>query len=177
MIFTFAQNVTQITIENIRNFDQPTTMRFGGGMKALLSLIFPTILLVSYGKSWDEQYEEWILDPEPYGGVSALQQIKEAKESGTTEFGLINYNISDLTPLAGLTNLSKLHLSGNNISDLTPLSGLTNLTELWLRRNNISDLTPLAGLMNLTRLSIGNNKMSDSQKAMIEEALPNTKIK
>jgi hypothetical protein len=173
-------------------------------------------------KTWDEQYEEWVQNPEPYGGLSVLQQIKEAKDSGATELTFVSrfYNITDLTPLAGLTNLTELDLSYNNISDLSPLAGLTNLTELGLSSNNISDITPLAGLTNLRSLSLHNNNISDitplagltnltelvlsqnnisdisplagltnlttvslwynnisdSQKAMLEEALPNTTI-
>jgi sulfatase modifying factor 1 len=149
-------------------------------------------------KTWEDNYEEWILDPEPYGGLNVLQQIKEAKQTGATELDLDQNNISDLTPLAGLTNLKVLDLNQNNISDLTPLSGLTNLKMLTLRGNNISDLTSLTGLTNLIWLGLDQNNISDltslawltnlitlnlegnnisaSQKAMLEEALPNTNI-
>ena len=127
-------------------------------------------------KTWDEKYEEWILNPEPYGGLSVLQQIKEAKESGATELDLWANNISDLTPLAGLTNLGVLYLNDNNISDVTPLAGLTKLTVFDLRYNNISDVTPLAGLTNLTSLYLSWNPISESQKAILEEALPSTGI-
>ena len=96
-------------------------------------------------KTWDEKYEEWILNPDPYGGLSVLQQIKDAKESGATELYLGFNNISDLTPLAGLTNLTELVLYDNNITDLTPLAGLTNLMGLDLWENNISDLTRWLG--------------------------------
>ena len=178
-----------------------------------------------YQHDWDKQYEEWIKNPEPYGGLSVLQQIKEAKDIGLTDLELPGNNISDITPLAGLTNLTGLVLFGHNISDLTPLAGLTNLTSLRLTMNNISDLTPLAGLTNLiwlhldannisditplagltnlrvldlnsiiggnpkisditplvgltnlTELYLNDNNISDSQKALLEQALPNTDI-
>jgi len=143
---------------------------------------------------WYLKYEEWVQNPEPYGGLEVLQQIKEAKDSGATELILNDNNIADLTPLAGLTNLTRLGLSYNNISDLSPLAGLTNLTELYLNGNNISDLSPLVGLTNLIELSLWDNSITDisplagltnltrlylfynnisaSQKAMLEEALP-----
>ena len=133
-------------------------------------------------KTWEEKYEEWILNPEPYGGLSVLQQIKEPRDSGPTELDLRYKNIpfdpyiSDLTPLAGLTNLTWLYLDYNNISDLAPLAGLTNLTRLYLMDNNISDITPLAGLTNLEFLHLDGNNITASQKAMLEEALPNTDI-
>ena len=43
-----------------------------------------------------------------------------------------HYQITDITPLAGLTNLVHLNLSGTRITDLTPLAGLVNLTSLSL---------------------------------------------
>ena len=57
--------------------------------------------------------------------------------------------------------MTYLHLGRNNISDLSPLSGLTNLTELWLFENNIADVSPLAGLTSLTRLRLGTNDLTD----------------
>ena len=70
-------------------------------------------------------------------------------------------NVSDLSPLSRLTDLTSLYLSGNTISDLSPLSGLTNLTTLWLNRNNVSDVSPLADLANLTGLYLWSNGISD----------------
>lgn len=117
-------------------------------------------------KTWDEQYQEWLLDPEPYGGLSVLQEIKEAKDSGATELHIYeNTLISDLTPLAGLTNLSLLSIGetwdSSSLSDISPLAGLTNLTYLNLEGNQISDLTPLVGLKNLSHLNLGGNQISD----------------
>ena len=121
-------------------------------MKALLYLIFPAVLLAGYGKSWDQQYEEWIKNPEPYGGLKVLEKIKKVKDSGAQEIILKYSNISDISPLAGLTNLKMLRL--NNISDLSPLAGLTNLKQLWL----------------------GSTPITASQKAMLKASLPNTDI-
>ena len=93
-------------------------------------------------------------------------------------------NISDLTPLAGLTNLKELYLHHNSISDISPLKGLTGLKELsledisiqgnisvlanltqleWLSlvNNGISDISPLKGLTNLKRLDLARNEISD----------------
>jgi hypothetical protein len=155
--------------------------------------------LDSYKHDWNKQYDKWIQNPEPYGGLEVLQQIKEAKDSSITVLGLDNNNITDLTPLAGLTNLTYLYLNDNNISDLSPLAGLTNLEVLWLDNNNITDLTPLAGLTNLvvlylpfnnitdvtplagltnlTELSLRANNISNAQKSMLQYgALTNTNV-
>ena len=69
--------------------------------------------------------------------------------------------ISDFSPLAGLTNLTQLNLGDNQISDISSLAGLTNLTFLWLSNNQISDISLLANLTNLTRLWLWNNQISD----------------
>ena len=71
-------------------------------------------------------------------------------------------SISDISVLAGLTNLTWLNLAYNPISDISPLAGLTNLTWLALNKNpTISDISSLAGLTNLTRLTLHNNSISD----------------
>ena len=69
--------------------------------------------------------------------------------------------ISDITPLTNLTQLSTLYLAHNIISDITPLTNLTQLTELSLGNNSISDIRPLAGLTQLVQLWIWNNSISD----------------
>ena len=51
--------------------------------------------------------------------------------------------ISDISALAGLTNLTLLELCDNQISDISPLAGLTVLHDLVLSHNRISDLSPL----------------------------------
>ncbi len=80
-------------------------------------------------------------------------------------------NILDISPLAGLTQLTHLNLDQNNISDISPLAGLTQLQHLYIREdrkdslatydNNISDITPLAGLTQLQILWISGNNISD----------------
>ena len=70
--------------------------------------------------------------------------------------------IRDITPLAGLTQLTKLSLSENRIKDIKPLAGLTQLKDLKLNNNElIHDITPLIGLKHLIHLSLYNNQISD----------------
>jgi hypothetical protein len=75
---------------------------------------------------------------------------------------LSHNEISDLTPLQGLTGMSWLCLSHNEISDLTPLAGLTNLKVLFLDHNQISDLTGLLALPALENLDVDVNPLSDT---------------
>ncbi len=106
----------------------------------------------------------------PGGAITAGQMATltylEAGNSNISNLtgvaGLINLtylnlggNISDISPVAGLTNLTGLHLSGN-ISDISAVAGLTNLTSLGLS-GNISDISSVAGLTNLTDLYLFGN--------------------
>ena len=72
-----------------------------------------------------------------------------------------NHSITDISPLSSLTGLRRLTLDFNRISDIRPLAGLTALTHLGLTRNSISDVNPLAGLYNLEVLHIQNNSIAD----------------
>jgi len=69
--------------------------------------------------------------------------------------------ITDISPLAGLSNLQALTIRENKITDVTPLAGLTGLIYLDISDNQITDVTPLASLVNLERLYISNNPAKD----------------
>ena len=86
--------------------------------------------------------------------LAEMKDLKSLNLSGNTE-------ITDLSPLSGLTNLEVLQLSDGNsmvyseLSDLTPLENLTNLRVLLIPdRSNIQDLSPLSQLTALEELSI-----------------------
>ncbi len=73
----------------------------------------------------------------------------------------VNSNdISDLSPLANLTNLRLLGLGRNSISDISALSRLTNLTWMTLYKNNIRDISALSNLTNLEILYLWGNSIS-----------------
>ena len=74
----------------------------------------------------------------------------------------INSNsVSDLSPLAGLTDLEILDLDSNSISDISAVAGLTDLEFLNLANNSILDISAVAGLTNLTFLSLADNSIVD----------------
>ena len=84
--------------------------------------------------------------------------------AGLTQLEALDFwqnSVSDISALAGLTNLTHLGLVGNNISDVSVLTGLTNLESLWLDGNPMADISPLAGLTQLTRLGLDNTSISD----------------
>ena len=78
-----------------------------------------------------------------------------------TDVHLNDNRISDLSPLAALTDLTSLTLGGNEISDVSTLANLMNLESLALFRNSISELSALSGLTNLIELELYENAISD----------------
>lgn len=72
-----------------------------------------------------------------------------------------NISSTDLTPLAALTNLRYIYISGKKFSDLTPIRNLIDLYQLTLTAGHINDITPLANLKNLERLSLDQLQISD----------------
>jgi internalin A len=90
-------------------------------------------------------------------------QKADLKLKSMTELDLFRNKISDLSPLAGFTNLTILDLSINEISDVSALSELVNLKYLSLSNNNLVDVSPLAKLINLNFLGLNNNKIKTIQ--------------
>ena len=85
-------------------------------------------------------------------GISDLTGLEFATNLMTLT--LRDINVTDLLPLAGLTNLTRLnfhpfydYIEDSSPLDLSPLAGLTNLTELSYRPTNryVEDISPLAG--------------------------------
>ncbi len=82
-------------------------------------------------------------------GLSDMSHLKSLVLTG-------NMEITDLSPLAGLTSLQTLEVPGGSENvgiDLTPLAGLTSL-RLLRTGSNVTDLTPLSGLTELRELDL-----------------------
>ena len=87
----------------------------------------------------------------PLKGLTRLKILSAARS-----------RISDLSPLTGLINLEELELfEGDRISDISSLASMGKLRRLHLQHNNISDISPLASLHNLKWVHLGNNNISD----------------
>jgi len=69
-----------------------------------------------------------------------------------------------------------LHLYDNSITDLRPLARLSNLETLDLPYNAITDIRPLTGMTKLKVLRLRNNPITSDQKEMLRKALPHTDI-
>jgi len=68
--------------------------------------------------------------------------------------------VSDLSPLAGLSALQSLDCSSTQVSDLSPLAGLSALQSLVCSRTQVSDLSPLSGLAGLQKLDCNRLKLA-----------------
>jgi len=69
--------------------------------------------------------------------------------------------ITDISPLSGLDALVRLILSSNEIADISALEPLTSLEDLDLSNTGVSDITPLRGLSRLESLSLRGNRVRD----------------
>jgi internalin A len=92
-------------------------------------------------------------------GSKDCQEVNSLLKTLTT-LNLDGNEITDVKPLAGLTNLIEIDLVDNQITNVKPLAGLTNLTSLVLDGNQISDVKPLTGLTNLTILFLKSNPIA-----------------
>ena len=104
-------------------------------------------------------------------GIKSLNGLETA--TNLHSLNLSQNRISDLTPLAYLTQLQKsISLDSNEISDIAPLAycrliiidcleTATNLQVLSLDSNKISDIWALAVLDSLQALDINSNEISD----------------
>jgi len=71
--------------------------------------------------------------------------------------------ITDITPLARLTELETLMLSYNKIEELKALKGLVKLKRLHLGDNRVVDIRPLAGMKRMEWLYLEKNKIRDAK--------------
>ena len=111
-----------------------------------------------------EEITRVIVNPSTDGYVTSivgLEQLVSLERFSLDGSSDVDYTVSDLSPLASLTNLEYLVIRWKGIRDIAPLSGLYNLTYLSLFNNNVSDITPLSELTNLENLYLTINNISD----------------
>ncbi len=125
----------------------------GKGITALTGLEHATNL-TRLGLSSTWVGNEWHTNP--ISDVSPLAALTQL-----TTLLLYDTAVSDVSPLAALTQLTTLHLTGTAVSDISPLAALMQLTELNLSGIAVSDISPLAALTQLTELYLGDTAISD----------------
>ena len=101
------------------------------------------------------------LDPYRFG-VKSLKGLEHAKN--LTWFSFAENDVTDLSPLAGLTNLQTLYgWSNKQLSDISPLANLGQLRYLDLGACDISDITPIEKLTRLENLNLSYNQIENIQ--------------
>jgi hypothetical protein len=94
--------------------------------------------------------------------IGPLASLTNLDTLSLTVGNLTPPTLSDIGPISALTGLSYLNLNNTNaIADLRPLQGLSRLSALHIRFNSIADLAPLSGLTSLTRLNLAGNAIED----------------
>ena len=87
------------------------------------------------------------------------------------------YQLTDVSALAGLKQLERLHLLNNQLTDVNALVGLKQLTDLNLNGNRLIDASSLAGLTQLKYLFLQDNPdLIKVEIAKLRVALPKCKI-
>jgi Leucine-rich repeat (LRR) protein len=137
---------------------------------------------VDWGQENPEKGEEWLETAEEKMAAADLSILPECKHLERLFLGFLE--ITDLTPLSGLTRLKYLDLRfDTKLEDLSPLEQLKNLEhlvitgtgvksfealgrikslqELEARQLAVTDISPLAGLPELWRVDFLKNPISD----------------
>ena len=80
--------------------------------------------------------------------------------------------LADLSGLNGLTpDVDYLNLDRNNLTNVTPIAGMTSLKWLRLNDNKLADLPDLSALVSLKRIYLKNNKFTSVPEEL--KNLPN----
>ena len=101
------------------------------------------------------------LFPPPPAPASVIRDLTGLEYlTAIQSLSMIRHRITDLRPLAGLTEMRRLWFDENLISDLSPLRDLP-LDQLSLKFNPVSDISPLAGMVQLANFNCDRCQISD----------------
>jgi internalin A len=95
------------------------------------------------------------------GAVNELDPCVFPLLTGMKDLFLGQGELSDLTPLASLTNLATLRASINQVSDIRPLEKLTKMDRLDIGRTQVSDISPIANMTGITELQLDDTPVAD----------------
>ncbi|MDR0918124.1 MAG: InlB B-repeat-containing protein, partial [Oscillospiraceae bacterium] len=94
-------------------------------------------------------------------GIQDISSLKVAPILGVLVLSENGLEDDDIEQLRNFKYLRYLSLADNNITDVTPLEVMTNLTELRLQNNKISNIKALRKCKNLQAIYLGNNNLSN----------------
>lgn len=98
-----------------------------------------------------------VITKEEAAAVTSLDLSNESFDDKNSKNG----GIRNIGALKYFTGLKELNLSFNDITDFTPLAGLTKLENLGFTGVQVEDLSPLKGLTNMTCLVLDWNYAPD----------------
>ena len=135
-------------------------------MKKIIALLLSVTvaLSVSSVSLAEEAEDENIIDLYLSGITDSrlAEMVANGEIPKTTIYIDLSYNeITDISPLAELTELMSIDLSNNQVSDISPLSSLKRLEGLSLWNNLVSDISPLSELTELYALVLDENVIGD----------------
>lgn len=78
----------------------------------------------------------------PDGGITSIEDVRDMK--GLKELCIAGEKISDIEPVCGLLEITKIELKHNLVRDISAVSCLPNLTSLGLNGNPVTDISPAA---------------------------------
>jgi len=93
--------------------------------------------------------------------LANLQNLEILSFCGAGGIFMFPTMISDISPLAGLSNLKILNMPSTQVTNIEPLANLENLERLDLSYNNITDISPLSNLNQLTCLKLNSTNVTD----------------
>ena len=129
--------------------------------KTLQQIVLANLNRLNTGKTWTStdditQDDLLLLNSLDNSGFSTYIDGKSSFSLAGLQYAT---NLTKLNLINDL-NTSNVHWQAD-ITDITPLAALTNLTYLQLINQRVSDITPLAGLKKLTNLNLANNQIAD----------------
>ena len=77
------------------------------------------------------------------------------------ELSILHTQVINLSALSALTNLQMLRVANKQVTNLSSLSTLTNLQQLYVKNSQVSDLSPLSRITNLKRLFVSRTQVSE----------------
>lgn len=116
---------------------------------------------VFYDFEWDDESQNLVLDslpPRP-AWLRSLGGIDYVARPTVVYLGSVQ--VTDLTPLADLTELQGLCLFGTHVDDLTPLADLEALQWLVVAETQVNDVAPLSKLVGLQELVLAGSQVND----------------
>ncbi|WP_147401223.1 MucBP domain-containing protein, partial [Brochothrix thermosphacta] len=93
------------------------------------------------------------------GGISSLEGLQYAKNLSSLD--IATNEVSDLSPISGLTMISSLVISSNPVSDISPISNLINLKTLYIEKTRVTNFDALNGLGSLESIYANRNSRID----------------